>query len=44
MPTFDTPEPITVRVDAAAGSIRLVATLPMCEQPSRSGWSATTAS
>jgi hypothetical protein len=26
MPTFDTPEPIAVRVDAAAGSVRLVAT------------------
>ena len=26
MPTFDTPEPIAVRVEAAAGSIRLVAT------------------
>ncbi|MFZ0904625.1 MAG: DUF4097 family beta strand repeat-containing protein [Mycobacterium sp.] len=26
MPTFDTPEPIVVRVDAAAGSVRLVAT------------------
>ena len=26
MPTFDTPEPIAVRVEAAAGSVRLVAT------------------
>ena len=26
MPTFDTPEPIAVRVDAAAGFVRLVAT------------------
>jgi DUF4097 and DUF4098 domain-containing protein YvlB len=26
MPTFDTPEPIAVRIDATAGSIRLVAT------------------
>jgi DUF4097 and DUF4098 domain-containing protein YvlB len=26
MPTFDTPEPIAVRVDAAAGSVRLTAT------------------
>jgi DUF4097 and DUF4098 domain-containing protein YvlB len=26
MPTFDTPEPIAVRIEAAAGSVRLVAT------------------
>ena len=26
MPTFDTPEPIAVRIDAAAGFVRLVAT------------------
>ena len=26
MPTFDSPEPLAVRVEAAAGSVRLVAT------------------